>query len=217
MEDSVFFGVAGAFFAGIFFRSYIEISVTLLAAFIGALIVAAIFFRSRRPVFVGCAVGLSFCFGSLRTHVALSGAHSLDPSVGASISLDGSICSDPKTAGFSTSFCFSPKGSSDRIMVRISRGRNIFFGDDVGITGVLEFPKSDPSFDYRSYLLKDDVRYVMQKAKVLKSGTNSGNPIVTTFLNMKHVILRQIDVLLEKPYAGILEGMLLGDRSAISA
>jgi len=113
------------------------------------------------------------------------------------------------------------------------------YGDLISISGKLEKPTNisnssdsatstnDPSqiksqfdgasFDYVSYLEKDDINYQINFAKTELISSGNGNPIKSILFNFKDSFLSNINKTIIEPEASLLGGILIGAKKSIDA
>ncbi|MFH1454924.1 MAG: ComEC/Rec2 family competence protein [bacterium] len=98
------------------------------------------------------------------------------------------------------------------------------YGDMIKINGTLEKPSnfSDSSgstttnsFDYISYLAKDDIFYKMDFAKVEFISGGHGNIIKSILFQIKNSFTDNINKTISEPESSLLSGILLGAKSSI--
>lgn len=110
---------------------------------------------------------------------------------------------------------------STNIMVRTDNYTDYEYGQEVVVEGVLSKPStfvtdSDRTFDYQSYLAKDDVYYTMfyATAMVFDEGNTS---LRRSLYTLKHRFLDGIYRMIPEPESGLLAGILFGEPSALDA
>lgn len=112
------------------------------------------------------------------------------------------------------------------------------YGDLIKISGKLEKPENfqdsgasgsttnpsqiksqfdGASFDYVSYLGKDDIFYKMDFAKTELISSGHGNPIKNFLFTIKNSFTENINKTVNEPESSLLSGILLGTKSSIDA
>lgn len=90
------------------------------------------------------------------------------------------------------------------------------YGDVLKINGKLQFPAVFEDFNYKQYLAKDKIYYVMYYPKIELLTKNQGNKIFSAILKSKHRVTDKIETLMPFPEASILEGIILGNKQIFS-
>jgi competence protein ComEC len=85
-------------------------------------------------------------------------------------------------------------------------------GDRVSVTGVLQEAPSFPGFDYRAYLLRQDLGSYMRVASIRVLESEADRGFGTVFEQARRHAGEQIARLLPEPQAGLLRGIMLGEN-----
>lgn len=168
-----------------------------------------------------CLIGISFCIGLLRMDFTKQERYTFDHLLGTTVTVDGSVCDDPRVKDLTQSFCFSVSNTSEKILVQVNTYPTYHYGDRLEITGVLTLPKNfssyegGPLFDYVSYLAKDGIRYKMfhPQISVLSKEETSIQKIL---FSIKNNLIDRIGQLIPEPESSLLGGILLGDKQGLS-
>jgi competence protein ComEC len=91
----------------------------------------------------------------------------------------------------------------------------------VALVGTLEKPenfKTDTGreFNYRMYLAKDSIYYVLSYAEVAVVSHGNGNPVVGTLLSVKRSFLERLQRVLPEPQVSLMGGLLVGATESFS-
>ncbi|MFA6340910.1 MAG: ComEC/Rec2 family competence protein [Candidatus Paceibacterota bacterium] len=91
------------------------------------------------------------------------------------------------------------------------------YGDEVSISGKLERPENfgTSTFDYASYLAKDDIFYTVNFAKTSLISSGHGNIIKANLFKFKNAFIGNTNKVIPEPEASLLSGILLGAKSSI--
>ncbi len=103
------------------------------------------------------------------------------------------------------------------VLVEAPVGGSYRYGDPVRVRGELITPPELDTFSYRDYLARQGVYSLMRYAQVEVSGERQGNPIRAALLDFRERARTDISQLLPDPQASLLEGILLGIETGISA
>lgn len=89
------------------------------------------------------------------------------------------------------------------------------YGQRLRLTGVLLEPSSSPTFDYRTYLARHNIRSLMVKPQLTILPGYGGSPLLRPLLALNDAARRTTLRLLPEPQASLLMGILLGIQSTI--
>ncbi len=229
MKGPLFYSLTLSFFMGTLFASHVPVPRSVCMGFMS---VCAFLYAYARWVRVGCrsappAVFTIVCsificaFGMERISAAGIHDHVLDPSLGFTVVLEGVVCAEPEMKEVTQRFCFQPDGSIDRVSVSTDRYPEYAYGDRLRVEATLELPENfftyegGPEFDYVSYLAKDDVRYVMKRARVEILARSQGNTLVSALITLKSAFMENIEVTMPEPHASLVAGILLGEKGSL--
>lgn len=117
----------------------------------------------------------------------------------------------------------SSSTTNGTILIFVRNDQKLNYGDYVSVTGKLEMPKnfstnasSSREFDYINYLAKDAIYYRMNGKNIKIISHDNLNSMKLFLISIKKSFEGKIDSLIPKKEAGLLNGILLGDKSEIS-
>jgi len=90
------------------------------------------------------------------------------------------------------------------------------YGDVLKISGKLQIPTIFEDFNYKNYLAKDKIYFVMYYPKIEIVERNKGNPIFSAILKFKNNLIEKIETIMPFPEVSILEGIILGNKQIFS-
>jgi competence protein ComEC len=95
------------------------------------------------------------------------------------------------------------------------------YGDLLEIEGQIKKPgvfetETGRDFDYGAFLKKDDIYYEIFYPKVVILGRGQGNSTKEKLLRVKDFFVGGLDRMIKEPESGLLEGLLLGSKRALS-
>ena len=144
------------------------------------------------------------------------------------ISLTGVIIGEPDVKDTSQKLKIKTYDFGSTVLATTNRYPEYKYLDEVKITGKLETPIETEEFSYRNYLLKDHIYSVMYFSKIETTGKASGDPsfakalagkpfsaIYSGILWLKAKMRQSIRISFLPPHSSILEGVILGNKSAI--
>jgi competence protein ComEC len=103
-----------------------------------------------------------------------------------------------------------------KILVTTNSYPEYFYGDVLKIEGKLQFPTVFEGFNYKNYLAKDRIYYVMYYPKIEILQRNQGNKIFSVILKFKNKATEKIESRMPFPEVSILEGIILGNKQVFS-
>lgn len=111
----------------------------------------------------------------------------------------------------------SSRAVDGKILVTTRRYPEYKYGDKLEITGDLKKPSEDiNNFNYKDYLRKDGIYYVMSFSKISLIGSGFGNPVKRFLLSFKNKFQEQAEKLIPVPQIGFLEALVFGEEGEIS-
>jgi len=107
-----------------------------------------------------------------------------------------------------------------RVLVSTDLYPKYMYGDRIRIQGKLHEPKNfigdtGREFNYNMYLAKDNIFYQISFAKVEKISSGQGNTVKRNVLKIKRSFISHMEKVFSYPEAGLLSGLLLGEKSAL--
>jgi competence protein ComEC len=103
-----------------------------------------------------------------------------------------------------------------KILITTSNYPRYNYGDTLKISGKIQFPTTFEDFNYKQYLAKDKIYYVMYYPKIELLAENQGNKIFSAILKFKNNITDKIETVMPFPEVSILEGIILGNKQIFS-
>jgi competence protein ComEC len=108
------------------------------------------------------------------------------------------------------------KFGNEKFLITTSRYPEYNYGDELEITGKLETPSEDINgFNYKEYLKKDGIYYVMGFPNIKYTGQNSGNVIIKVLYSFKNKFKEVGRQYISPPQEGFLEALIFGDEENI--
>lgn len=107
-----------------------------------------------------------------------------------------------------------------RFLVRVPTYPAFTYGDSVSLKGTVEVPTSFETetgrvFDYRGFLAKDGVQYLIREPEISRVGTAAGNPIVTGLLAIKQAWIRGVSLVVPEPASALVAGLVVGAKRSL--
>ncbi len=223
----LFFTVVAGFTSGIFIRSFFDIGYA--GAGLSALIGITLFIvlrntpiQSIQILFAIFLVAISI--GSIRFEVSeqklLAARYALSQFENIETEITGEVVKDPDIRAARTLLTVRMSDSSARILVYAPARTDVSYGDVIKTEGVLTRPKSfssgsDRIFDYEGYLSKDGIVYTLTADEVSVLEQGKGNRSVAALLSVKHIFLSGAERVFPEPDAGLLAGIIWGEKHGV--
>jgi len=103
-----------------------------------------------------------------------------------------------------------------KILITTNNYPEYNYGDVLKIDGKLQIPIVFEDFNYKNYLAKDKIYYVMYYPKIELLEKDKGNQIFSAILKFKNNLTQKIENIMPFPEVSILEGIILGNKQIFS-
>lgn len=235
--------ILSGFFVGIIIPSLLfPVTISSKFLFVGigfsVIIISFVYFfykghRHKNPgIFLGCFI-LFCCLGIIRlqTSFTVQGERVLDTLLEESVVVEGIIIEDPDIRTNASRLVVlvdtvisdgTPESLSRsmRVLVSTDLYPRYMYGDKIRIQGKLREPENfigdtGREFNYNMYLAKDDIFYQISFATVEKISSGHGNSVKRAVLKIKRSFISHMEKIISYPEAGLLSGLLLGEKSAL--
>lgn len=132
-----------------------------------------------------------------------------------SVSLVGIVSEEPDIREKSQKLTI--KTEYGKILATTRKYPEYQYGDKLEITGKLKMPSEDiDSFNYKDYLKKDGIYYVMSFPKIELIGDGFGSPLMKLLFSFKNKFKEAAESFIPPPQIGLLEALVFGDESQVS-
>lgn len=223
MSAYTFYSLAFGIIAGVFVSSLYPVSffvilfVSLLAFFLGIFpLISRV--KSDARIFVVFSIFLlAFSLGALRYEIV---AKDTDNYLAKGPALFGGIIEkEPEFREKNVHVVVEIENSS--VLLFAPSGTEYEYGDRVQFFGEIVLPENFDTdngrvFNYREFLKARGVDYVVYNPKVTVLGKGEGNPLRSTLYKIKNNFLDSINENLPLPESGLLAGILLGEKGALT-
>jgi len=113
------------------------------------------------------------------------------------------------------------KAVSGKILVNLFKDHGLGYGDVITVAGKLyrpyDFSRED-KFSYKTYLNRKGIYCILsagKDARLVRRARRQGNPVIAQALRWRNALKAVFSQYLSGPEAGLMQAMLLGDRSHI--
>jgi competence protein ComEC len=216
------------FLLGVFVASFVSFSLTLSLFFVfisGCIFVYALFVREIpiRSVIVSFAIFFAlFSLGFIRygIHNQTSSDPSFVAKIGQTVSMVGVVLDEPLNKDTYEQYIISAPGGEEKLMVKGGLYPKFKYGDEVKFEGKLQEPSNfetdnGKTFDYVSYLRKDNIHYILSFAHGTLVSSGHGNVVVNFLITLKQKFVGNLQELIPEPESSLLSGVLLGIQDSL--
>ena len=142
--------------------------------------------------------------------------------IGKEVSFTGIVQANPDVRFKNQNLIISPVGKDVSILVSTDRDSEISYGDKVEVKGVLEEPenfttKTGKEFNYKRYLLNQDIFYVMKNASVKVFSSNNASKLKFYLYKVRLSFMKNINRVITYPESDLANGLVLGARGGFDA
>ncbi|HEY4511149.1 MAG TPA: ComEC/Rec2 family competence protein [Candidatus Paceibacterota bacterium] len=226
VSNARFFLCTSGFFAGVAFYSVhpfgLSFSFLCICLALIALVLRSVF---SIPLFI---LLLSFSVGTVRMGFAdISTPRSSDFSTyfGRQILIEGDIVSDPERRGttlravLEVSSLDGQECEGVRILGIFDAASRLSYGDRLSLRGILQTPEAFETdngrvFEYEKYLRKDGIIAILRNPTLLER-EEAPLSLRGSLFSLKNLFKKNLEQMFPEPQAGLLKGMLLGERDAL--
>ena len=216
--SKILFFLCVSFVVGIFIESIVKIPQIFVWGFLfaGIILVFSSFFSNRNLSVAGFCI-LFIILGILRVQISefnIANDKLSKLNEGGQVVLSGVVSDEPDVR--ETSQKIKVKVGNSTILVTTDKYTEYNYLDKVKITGKLETPMVTDDFNYKNYLLKDNIYSVMNLPKIeivsTKHQYNGFSYLYDKILFFKQKLNQSIQDNSLPPHSLILEGIILGNN-----
>ncbi len=132
------------------------------------------------------------------------------------ITLKGVIIDEPEQRINQIKFQFKAEEIPGKILVTTELYPEYHYGDELEISGKIGEPARFEDFDYRQYLAKDKIYFVIYSPYIKLLNQNQANWFAQTIFNFKDNLRGVIEKTLLPPQSSVLKAIFLGDKWGLS-
>jgi len=105
---------------------------------------------------------------------------------------------------------------TEKVLLFVPRYPEYRYGDKINATGKLRTPPQFEGFDYRAYLARESIQFVMYNPKIELVQRDEGNRVLSGIFRLRRILFDNFSAILPEPQASLAQGMVLGMRGNIS-
>lgn len=226
MRDYILYTSLVGFLCGVAVNSFTQstFAVSIPVFIFSFLLFLFVYFLFRRAsiVFLFAIFILSASVGIFRHSFTLNSLSGdlLEHSVGEKIELVGLIVDEPDVRESNVRLKFLPEDAKYKILISVPHGNELFYGDLISVSGLLEAPENFETdtgreFDYISYLKKDGIGYQMYRPDIVLLESGQGNFIKSALLRTKKAFVENLERAIPSPHSSLASGILLGAKHSL--
>jgi len=214
-RSKIFYWLSISFIGGVGMSSFFEIAtVFIFPGLLLAISLLTIFYKNKTVAVVAFFV-LFFIAGIGVLQYDLKKNKDLKL-VGENIDEKAVIVKEPENKESYQKIIACLGNEKEKILINAPLYPEYFYGDKISVKCVLKIPENrNKSFDYRSYLAKDNIFYICDKATVEKIESGKKG-IYASIIGIKNYLDKNIKTSIPQPEAALASGMLFGVTNAMS-
>jgi len=144
-------------------------------------------------------------------------APSFGEAVGKAVVLEGVVNEDPDIRLKNKHLNVKLKDRDINILVFVGREKEVFYGDQVKVKGILEEPEnfitnSGKEFNYKRYLANKDIYFIIKNGDIEIISTRNGSKIKSLLYQLRNSFMRNINRIISMPESELANGLILGVR-----
>ncbi|MEW5907781.1 MAG: ComEC/Rec2 family competence protein [Patescibacteria group bacterium] len=212
----------GGFVAGVLLRSFVDFGWQFAGFFvlIGIVLIILSFITESRKLFLLTGVFFfALAVGVLRYEFKdYKNKNLLEQKVEQRIAIEGIIVDEPDSRENYTKYVIesdSPVGG-EKILVYSYHYPEFHYGDKIRAAGLLKKPQNiNDSFNWISYLAKDDIYYGMIYPKIEFLSSRNASLIKEKLFTLKEKFIGNINKVIPEPHSSFMGGITVGARQSI--
>ncbi len=213
-KSKIFLFTMLSFLGGVFYATFFGFDL-FLVLFVFSIIAVFLFsFFQKKHIFLLFIFFLIFFAGIFWYQKSSPKYLSLEKFVGENIEISGIILREPEFKGVKQKIILQTK-EKERVLIKTERYPEYEYGDLILVRGELKEPENFNDFDYRAYLSKDNIYFLMQNPKIEVKEKEKGNVIASNLFKFKKEFENNIKILLPSPEADFINGVIFGSKSEI--
>jgi competence protein ComEC len=137
--------------------------------------------------------------------------------IGEKVELEGIVIDAPDVRIFNQRIIINPTGQESNILVVVPKENEVFYGDKVKVSGVLETPEnfltsSGKEFNYERYLANKDIYFIIKNADIEIISHNNLSLIKAQLFKLRNSFMDNINRIIIPPRSNLANGLILGAR-----
>lgn len=206
--------------AGVLTASFFPMPLWLF--FVGALVAPFLFVLAYRvpPVRYSAVVVLFFFVGALLLQYAAQRAFPAgNESIQGLVTFEGVVERNPDVRPEKTFLVVRALNDASLLgAIRITTDASVSYraGEHLFIEGIIELPQNFDNFDYQGYLAKEGIWYIMQRPRIIHTGTYEQG-VAYALSGVKTRLEEGLNAALLPPHSALYSAMVLGSSGMLSS
>ncbi len=164
-------------------------------------------------------LSLFFIFGFFRSEIFLEKQGKLENYLFQESEFSYIVADEPERKNGKTKLILEERQTKSKVIVYFFEN-NFSYGDLLKVKGFLTYPENFDNgegrvFDYKNYLKKDGIFYILKPVSFEKISENEGKFLKEKLFTFKSFILQKINFLIPYPESALLGGLLLGSKESM--
>lgn len=216
--SKAFFYFCLSFLLGILIASFKHFSeILLLIFFVLGTGLSLFFFQDKKFLVMGfCLLFFSLAVWRFQSVEAKLERPDLAGFSGKSVIILGEVIKEPERKQGNVKLEIKVEKLQTKILLTTNLYPEIEYGDKLKIKGVLKEPPELEGFNYKDYLKKQGIYFVMDYPKIEISEKSAGNPIKAVLIGFKTKLKQSLQKIVTPPGSGFFEALLFGEEQNIS-
>ncbi len=148
-------------------------------------------------------------------------APNFERAINKKVSVEGMIISSPDIRLDNQLITIKPTGEETNILVIIPNNLDVFYGDLVKVTGLLQTPENfitsvGKEFNYKRYLANQDIYFIIRRATVKVISHQNKNKLKFLLYKLRSSFTENIKHIISPPESDLANGLILGTRGGFS-
>ncbi len=203
-----------SFLIGVFYSTFFGYNLFLALLFFAILFIFIFSFYERKHIIFAIVIFSIFNIGVFWYQKSLPEKTLLIEFIGKEIEINGIIFRDPEFKDANQKIIIRTE-NGELILLNIQRYPEYKYGDMIFVRGKLKEPENFNGFDYKNYLAKDDIYFLMQNPSIEFNGEEGGLVLKASLFKLKKSFENNIKLLLPSPESNLINGILFGSKAEI--
>lgn len=140
-----------------------------------------------------------------------------DSLVGKEVKINGIVKDYPDERVFNKRLIIKGENIESNILVIAPKNIEVFYGDEISVTGILESPEnfltsSGKEFNYKQYLSNQNIYFILKAKDVITLSKGNGNFILKNLYKLRSAFNKNIERVVLSPQSDLARGLILGER-----
>jgi competence protein ComEC len=213
-KSRVFLFLMLSFLGGVAFSSFFGFSLFWVLFLVAVLAVFLFSLGDKRNILFSIILSSLFIFGMYWYKLSIPENLALQKYSAQNVELNVYIKTDPEFKDTKQQF-IAVTEDKEKILINTKRYPEYVYGDRLLLEGKLKEPENFKDFNYKTYLAKDNIYFLMNNPKIILENRNNGSVILSKLFLLKKSFQENIKILLPSPESDLINGILFGSKSEL--